>query len=245
MKKNRAKQIKIDTPIQSFSRVLKDIDTSILQHLEQTIIPNITMNNEMIKVPIIYGTPERWKSIQKDRFYRDKNGKAQFPLIMFKRTNEEIDRDKLRNIDANKSVIHKNYIRQYSNKNNYTLQTKLYGQTDIPDIYQVVIPDYVTLIYDAVIWTQYAEHMNTIKEALIYAESSYWGKQNEFKCYTVISGLSDSSELSVGQDRLISSTFSMTVKSHLIPETIQKQIQSNSKKQLGIYKQVSNVGLKL
>ena len=29
------------------------------------------------EVPIIYGAPERWKSFQKDGYYRDKNGKYQ------------------------------------------------------------------------------------------------------------------------------------------------------------------------
>ena len=33
-----------------------------------------------LNVPVLYGSPERWKSVQKDGFYRDKNGKIQAPL---------------------------------------------------------------------------------------------------------------------------------------------------------------------
>ena len=37
------------------------------------------------QVPVIYGSPERWKSIQKDAYYRDKKGAIMMPIIMFKR----------------------------------------------------------------------------------------------------------------------------------------------------------------
>jgi len=37
----------------------------------------------------MYGSPERWKAVQKDGFHRDKNGKIQAPLIMFKRDSVE------------------------------------------------------------------------------------------------------------------------------------------------------------
>jgi hypothetical protein len=30
--------------------------------------------DERIPVPIIYGSPERWKSVQKDTYLRDKKG---------------------------------------------------------------------------------------------------------------------------------------------------------------------------
>jgi len=87
---NRANQIRRNDTTPILSRVLYDIDLSIKTHLEQNIIPNVIHNNELLKVPIIYGTPEKWKSVQVDKFYRDDKGKAQYPLIMFKRTSEEL-----------------------------------------------------------------------------------------------------------------------------------------------------------
>jgi hypothetical protein len=48
-------------------------------------------------VPIIYGSPERWKSVQRDGFYRDKKGKIMMPLIVFKRTS----------VDKNRSIANK------------------------------------------------------------------------------------------------------------------------------------------
>ena len=40
---------------------------------------------EKIKVPVLYGNPERWTSVQKKGYLRDKKGQIQIPLIMFKR----------------------------------------------------------------------------------------------------------------------------------------------------------------
>ena len=37
--------------------------------------------------------PERWKGVQQDGYYRDKEGKIQTPLIMFKRDSVEKRRD--------------------------------------------------------------------------------------------------------------------------------------------------------
>jgi hypothetical protein len=54
---------------------LEDHDNTILYYLENVIKPTVTQNNRQIAVPIIYGSPERWKSVQADGFYRDKNGK--------------------------------------------------------------------------------------------------------------------------------------------------------------------------
>ena len=81
---NRAEQkyqIKDDTQHKTISIGLKDIDSAILYYLENVIKPTVTQNDRQIAVPIIYGSPERWKSMQADGFYRDKNGKTMVPLV--------------------------------------------------------------------------------------------------------------------------------------------------------------------
>jgi hypothetical protein len=71
---------------------LEDHDDTVLYYLENVIKPTVIQNDKQIAVPIIYGSPERWKSIQADGFYRDKNGKTMVPLIMFKRESFEKNR---------------------------------------------------------------------------------------------------------------------------------------------------------
>ena len=51
---------------------LIDIDSSILYYFENIIQPSVEDNGENVKVPIMYASPERWKSIQRDGFMRDK-----------------------------------------------------------------------------------------------------------------------------------------------------------------------------
>ena len=56
-----------------FTIGIQDIDESIFYYFENVIRPFVYQNGERIAVPIIYGAPERWKSVQKDGYYRDKN----------------------------------------------------------------------------------------------------------------------------------------------------------------------------
>ena len=68
-----------------FSVGIKDIDESIMYYFDNVIKPYVIQNGERIAVPVIYGSPERWKSFQKDGYYRDLKGSIMSPIIMFKR----------------------------------------------------------------------------------------------------------------------------------------------------------------
>lgn len=72
-----------DTPV---TVTLMTIDETLINYLSNRIQPILTQNNNSIKVPIIYGNPERWKSVQKDGVLRDYKGKIQLPIIMIRRT---------------------------------------------------------------------------------------------------------------------------------------------------------------
>ena len=75
-----------DDDVKPFSIGIKDIDESILFYFENVIRPSVVQNGQRIAVPVIYGAPERWKSMQRDGFLRDEKGKLMAPLVMFKRT---------------------------------------------------------------------------------------------------------------------------------------------------------------
>ena len=75
--------------VQDVSIGLQDHDEAIMYYFNKVIKPSVIINNNRTNVPVIYGSPERWKSVQKDGFYRDKEGKIQTPLIMFKRDSVE------------------------------------------------------------------------------------------------------------------------------------------------------------
>ena len=83
-----------DDTVQDVSIGLQDHDEAIMYYFNNVIKPSVIINGNRTPVPIIYGAPERWKSVQKDGFYRDKEGKIQVPLIMFKRDSVEKQRDR-------------------------------------------------------------------------------------------------------------------------------------------------------
>ena len=68
---------------------LEDIDYALKYYFENIIKPTVVQDGNRIAVSIMYGSPERWQSVQADGYYRDTNGKAVFPLIMFKRSGIE------------------------------------------------------------------------------------------------------------------------------------------------------------
>ena len=81
----RANEISVKGDTSPNIRVsLEDHDNSILEYIKNNIKPTVEINGYKHEVPVIYGSPERWKSMQKDGFYRDKNGKALIPLIILK-----------------------------------------------------------------------------------------------------------------------------------------------------------------
>lgn len=80
---------------------LQAIDEAIFYYFENIIKPTVLSNGDLVDVPVIYGSGERWKLAQKDGFYRDKNQKIQTPLVMLKRESIEKRRDLGNKLDAN------------------------------------------------------------------------------------------------------------------------------------------------
>jgi len=82
---DRSKDIPSDG-IPPIAVTLFTIDNAILGYMNDRIKPLVTQNNVSVKVPVIYGNPERWKSAQRDGIMRDSIGKIQLPMIMIRRT---------------------------------------------------------------------------------------------------------------------------------------------------------------
>ena len=118
---NRALEVSLkdDTKHKTMSIGLKDIDSAILYYLENVIKPTVTQNDRRISVPIIYGSPERWKSMQGDGFYRDKNGKTMVPLVMFKRDSFTKNNTIGNKLDGNKVNNVQYFETGYSRRNVY------------------------------------------------------------------------------------------------------------------------------
>lgn len=205
---------------------LKDIDTSIVYYFTNVIKPTVIQNSNRIEVPIIYGSPERWKSFQKDGVYRDKKGKIMAPIIMFKRNQIQKDRTQGNKLDANNPINFGIFEKKYSQKNAYDNFAILTNKIPIKEYYATVIPDYVTITYSCIVQTYYIEQLNKLIEDINYTSDSYWGDPELFKFRAKIDSFTTTNEIGEGENRIVRGTFDIVLRGYIIPDNIQKQINT-------------------
>jgi hypothetical protein len=211
---NRAEQVKTEKKSERGIR-LYDVDLAIAEHMIDTVVPTVEAWDEKIKVPVLYGNPERWKSIQKDGYLRDKVGMIQVPLIMFKRNS--ISRDDSMPNTMNRNVFYPT-ISKYSAKHRYDRFSAMTSTNRPVEQYNITIPDYVTITYEVMIWTDFTEHMNKIVEAFQYATDEYWGDKHGFKFKTKIDSFDNTTEIGDAEQRIVRTTFTLAVNAYLLPE---------------------------
>jgi hypothetical protein len=212
-----------------FSISLQDIDGAIMYYFQNVIKPFVVQNEERIEVPVIYGSPEKWKSYQKDGYYRDVNGAIMAPLIMFKRDSIEKNRTIANKLDANKPNNYTVTEKQYSPNNVYSNFNVLTNRRPVTTYYASVVPDYLTLTYSCVVFTYYVEQLNKIVEAIEYASDAYWGNPEQFQFQTRIDTFNTVTELQNTAERLVRSTFNIKVYGYIVPEVLQKDLNSIKK----------------
>jgi hypothetical protein len=234
---NRSEQMsfKGDTT-KPFTLGLQDIDESIMFYFQNVIRPYVYQNGVRIEVPIIYGSPEKWKSVQKDGYYKDKNGAIMAPLIMFKRDSIEKNRSLTNKLDANTPHLYTSWKKSYNPKNSYSNFNVLTNRIPTDQFIVNVVPDYVNLTYNCTIQTYYVEQLNKIIEAVNYASDSYWGDPERFKFKASIDSYSTAIEISDNTNRIVKGTFTIKLFGYIIPDTIQKELTAvkkyNSKSQV-------------
>ena len=227
---NRGNHISFrDDTTKPFSLGLKENDEALFYYLENIIKPTVLQNGVVQKVPIYYGSPERWAQVQKQGYYRDLKGKIMMPVITFKRNSVEKVRNIANKLDANYPNNVQLFEKQYSKNNEYDNFNILNNRVPKKESYAVVVPDYVNLTYDFIISTYYVEQMNKIVEAMNYASDSYWGNPERFKFRARIDNYATSVELETAGNRIVKTQFSLKLHGYLIPDTIQKELASVKK----------------
>jgi hypothetical protein len=242
---NRSEQLSFrEDSTKPFTVGFEDIDESIMYYFQNVIKPSVIQNGVRLAVPIIYGSPEKWKSTHKDGYYKDKNGAIMAPLIMFKRDNIDKNRSLGNKMDANSPHLYAAWRKVYNPKNAYSNFDTLNNRIPVEQFIVNVIPDYVTITYTCAIQTYYVSQLNKIVEAINYASDTYWGDQERFKFYATISSFDTPIEISDNSNRIAKSTFTLTIKGYIIPDNIQKEVTAikkyNSKAQVVIGMEVVN-----
>lgn len=218
-----------DDTIKPFSIGLEDLDWAVMYYFENVIKPSVLQNGERLPVPIIYGSPEKWKSFQADGYYRDSNGRIMAPLLMFKRDNVEKVRSIANKLDANFPVNYGTMQKPYSIKNAYNKFNILNNIIPEKQMYAVVMPDYLTVTYSCAVFTYYMDQLNKIIEAVQYASDSYWGDPSRFQFRAMIDSFSSTTELSDTKERIVKSTFLIKLNGYIVPDVLQKDLNSIKK----------------
>lgn len=228
--KNRGTRRKVTSDdVKQFSIGLRDIDETIVYYFNNVIKPSVIQNGTRKNVPIIYGSPERWAAVQKDGFYRDKNGKIQAPLIMYKRDSIEKNRSLGNKLDANSPNNFGIFEKKFSKKNVYDRFSILNNRDEVKEYYGVIIPDYVNITYSCIVFTDYVEQMNKIVESINFASDAYWGDPERFKFRAMIDNFTTSTELNQGEDRKVRTEFQINMLGHIVSDSINAQLNGLNK----------------
>ena len=219
-----------DDNINDISIGLQDHDEAIQYYFDNVIKPTVVTNGERVKVPLIYGSPERWKSVQRDGYYRDKEGKTQTPIIMFKRNIVEKRRDLGNKLDANNPQLYQVFQTKYNKRNQYDNFSVLQNRVPNKEFHAVVIPDYVKLKYSFIIWTDYVAQMNKIVEAINYASDSYWGDEKRFKFNARIDTFTNKVEVTQGTNRMVKTDFGLDLQGYIVPDAMSTALAKKPQK---------------
>lgn len=216
---NRAEQVRRDTDTQkNFTITLYDIDETILLHLEQMQL-QVTDVGKVVKVPIFYGSPERWVSAQRDGYLRDKQGRLILPALILKRTNSENDTT----LQFFNRYLNTPVIKLYSQKNQYTRFSTLVGKNvPVNEIYNVVVPSHMILTYHFIIWTESVEQMGGLIETIRFNTNDYWGSKKGFRFRTRVESYGHTVELQANEDRIVKTEFDLITHGYILPDTMTK-----------------------
>ena len=219
---NRALQTRRDDDvIRSPKRTLYDIDYAIKWFIENDIRPQITADQTLIDIPIIYANGEKWDNVQRLGYLRDEKGMLQSPVIMLKR-NSVIERDNIKTLDVNynpnENVL--TYRSKYNERNRYNDPMPNIGNQGAArdKIYVINIPKYVTIEYDMMIWCDFTMQLNDVVEQILPFGRFSWGNGPE-KFPTTIGSVNFETINTVGEDRLVRATIPLTVLATLLPES--------------------------
>jgi hypothetical protein len=237
---NRADQTRRDDDvIRTAKRTVYDIDYAIKWYIDNEIKPQVTDNENLINVPVIFSNGEKWDNVRRLGYLRDEKGKLQSPLIMLKRNSLQ-ERDNYKTLDVNRNPAGNQliYKSKYNSRNRY--EDKLFPlptnePQDSEKIYVIDIPKYVNIEYDMMLWCDFTTQMNDLVDQILPYGRFAWGNESN-KFATTIGNVSFETVNTVGEDRLVRATMPLTVMGTLLSE---QEIQMSTLKKMYSLKQVT------
>lgn len=227
---SRAEQISVkDDELRDYSIDFKDIDGAVLYYFDNVIKPSVIEDGNRVKVPIIYASPERWKSAQVDGGIRDKDGRILFPVVVVQKNNIDKVRDISSKLDGNKAHNYHVFQQRYTKTNQYDNFSVLTNRRPAKSYGMVIVPDYYKITYSCAVYVNHVDDLNKILEAILYASDSYWGDPKRFTFMARIDSTPITQEVNVGENRKIYSIFTINLYGHVIPDSINKYMSTQNR----------------
>jgi hypothetical protein len=139
---------------------------------------------------------------------------------MYRRTNVEKNRTLGNKVDGNEAHLFNVFETRYNAKNQYDNFAVVTNRIPSKQYYVSVVPDYVTVSYDCILFTNFVEQNNKLIEAIEFASDSYWGDFNRWHFRTKIDTFAVTNIIEQGADRAAKTTFTMTLNGYLIPDSV-------------------------
>ena len=207
---------------QGFSIGLKEIDTAVINHIRNIMKPVVRESNEIIKVPVMYGNEERWKSVRSRGVLRDKNGIIILPVIVIKRTSLTMNPDMPLSFDNDVRGKFISVVRSsngWSKNNRYDRFSVLTGQKPVEEFIKTGMPDFVICSYSIVMMTAFMEQMNDLNTIMVEHLETYWGDPTSYKFLSALSGdISNEVQMESDGERLVRNELTLEIKGYMIPE---------------------------
>jgi len=201
---------------------LTDIDTTVIRHMKNVMKPVVRESNEIIKVPVMYGNEERWKSIRNRGVLRDKNNTIILPVIVIKRTGVAMNDQMPLSFDNDVKGKFISVVRSsngWSKNNRYDRFSVLTGQKPVEEFIKTGMPDFVVCTYNIVMMTAFMEQMNDLNTIMVEHLETYWGDSTSYRFLTALEGdISNEVQMESQGERLIRNELTITIKGYMIPE---------------------------
>jgi len=201
---------------------LTDIDTTVIRHMKNVMKPVVKESNEIIKVPVMYGNEERWKSIRNRGVLRDKNNTIILPVIVIKRTGVAMNDQMPLSFDNDVQGKFISVVRSsngWSKNNRYDRFSVLTGQKPVEEFIKTGMPDFVVCTYSIVMMTAFMEQMNDLNTIMVEHLETYWGDSTSYRFLTALEGdISNEVQMESQGERLIRNELTITIKGYMIPE---------------------------
>lgn len=165
---------------------IETVDSAVFDYFDKKIELNIYKDDVPYKVPVFFATGERWAVIRKSNF-RDSHGTLILPVVSIRRLDILRDTEMGGMTSAQKHITISNVIHpKNSNLQNLIKARKDRGfvvPSEKPPIIETLtipFPDFSTIQYEIVFWTQFTTQMNDLLEKVFYNYANVGGRVDSF-----------------------------------------------------------------